>query len=86
MAGLADVHMRVDEPGHEHHVIPQLEGVPAGQPASGQRLHRYDAAVGYADGERPLGLAVAMAGVAGDRAASPDKQVGDHGHDLDIKL
>jgi hypothetical protein len=82
MAGLADVHMRVDEPGHEHHVIPQLEGVPAGQPAPGQRLHRYDAAVGYADGERPLG----RPGVAGDGAASPDKQVGGHGHDLDIKL
>ena len=29
----ADVHMRVDEAGQEHHVLPEFQGVPAAQPA-----------------------------------------------------
>jgi hypothetical protein len=82
MARFADVHMRVDHPGQEHHVLPEFQGVPAAQPAVRQRLDRDDAAIDHADGQRALGLV----GITGDRAASPDEQVGVYGHDLDIKL
>jgi hypothetical protein len=82
VAGLADVDVGVHQAGHEHLVGAEFQGFPAGQRRGVQRLDGGDGAVGDGDGQGALGFG----GEAGDGAAGADEQVGNLGHDLDIKL
>jgi len=82
VTGLADVDVAVHQPGYEHLVGVQVEGVPPGQRAGVQRLDGRNRSAKNADRQRPFPLRR----VTGDGAGSADEQVRRHSHDLDIKL